>query len=246
MRNFFSFHKFRNLFSFIILILFVGTPVHSQSFKLYGVSDLVRVFEDGYKLPALKDTVKIFGIRGEVISGQFVISAKKDLADISVSAGEFLEKDRKTILPASAVQCNFVGSIPVEKNTPNQPASVIVRQAPARFPEYLMTDGRTSIKKRMWQPVWLTIDIPADAIAGKYTGNITVRSEQESQSLPVSITVYPISIPEKRHLKVVEWMSTGGFERFYGIKEKYSPSWYEMLGVYAANMAAHRQNVFQV
>src|SRR5690606_23627935 len=38
----------------------------------------------------------------------------------------------------------------------------------------------------------------------------------------------------------------GAFERFHGIKERYSPEWFAMLRKYAENMAAHRQNVFQV
>lgn len=230
----------------IISFLLTSAPLFSQSFKVYGVSDLVRVFEDGYKLPSLKDTVKIFGLRGEVISGQLAISAKKDLADVNVSVGELSKKDGKGVLPASMVEWNFVGSIPVERNTPNQPASVLVRQAPAKFPEYLMTERKADIKKKMWQSVWLTVNIPAGAEAGTYTGNVTVRSGEEAQSLPVSITVYPFTLPEKRHLKVVESMSTGGFERFHGIKEMYSPQWFDMLRLYAANMVAHRQNVFQV
>ena len=55
-----------------------------------------------------------------------------------------------------------------------------------------------------------------------------------------------MTIPEERHLKVVEWYSTGGFSRFHGIQEEYSPEWFEMLGKYADNMAAHRQNIFRV
>ena len=55
--------------------LFVSSQVlTAQPFKLFGVSDLKRVFEDGYKLPPALDTVKIFGIRGEVISGQCALN----------------------------------------------------------------------------------------------------------------------------------------------------------------------------
>ena len=39
-----------------------------QSYRLFGVSDMFRVFEDGYNLPVTHDTINLFGIRGEVIS----------------------------------------------------------------------------------------------------------------------------------------------------------------------------------
>ena len=39
-----------------------------QPFRLFGVTDLARVFEDGYNLPDAQDTINVFGLRGEVIS----------------------------------------------------------------------------------------------------------------------------------------------------------------------------------
>ena len=48
------------------------------------------------------------------------------------------DKKTGTVLPAGAVEWNFVGSIPLSENTPNQPVSALVRKAPARFPDYLM------------------------------------------------------------------------------------------------------------
>jgi len=62
----------------------------------------------------------------------------------------------------------------------------------------------------------------------------------------LSVTIYPLTMPSDRHLKVTEWYSTDDFEKFHGIKERYSAEWFEMLAKYAANMAEHRQNVFQV
>jgi hypothetical protein len=220
--------------------------VTAQSFKLSGVSDMVRVFEDGYKLPPMYDSVALFGIRGEIISGQFVISTKKNLSNVSVEVGELKNSDTGNSFPASAVDWNFVGSVPLSKNTPNQPLTALVRQAPAKFPEYLMAERQINIREKTWQSVWMTIKIPQDIPAGKYYGKATVKSGQEVQTLPVTVMIYPLIIPEERHLKVVEWYSTSGFARFHGIKEEYSPAWFAMLGKYAENLAAHRQNIFRV
>jgi hypothetical protein len=223
-----------------------STVASAQSFKLSAVSDMVRVFEDGYKLPQIYDSIRIFGLRGEIISGQFVISTRKSLTDVTVEISELKNSIAGNSLPSASAQWNFVGSVPVAKNTPNQPVSALVRQAPARFPEYLMNERQLDVKEKTWQSVWLTVSIPEKATAGTYSGKVTVRSGQETQSLPVDITVFPLTIPAGRHLNVVEWYSTGGFSRLYGIQERYSPAWFAMLRKYADNMVEHRQNTFRV
>ena len=229
-----------------IINLLSGSVLSAQPFKLMGVSDLERVFEDGYKLPVTYDTIKIFGIRGEIISGQCVLYANKNLIDVKVEIGTLKDPVSGKLLPAESASWNFVGSIPLTKNTPNQPLSALTRPAPSRYPDYLMSERSMNVNKGVYQSVWLTVSIPLLAEKGSYTGRITVKSLEGEQSLPLCITVFPYDLPEKIHLKVVECVSTSQFERFHGIKEKYSPEWFSMLRKYADNMVAHRQNTFRV
>jgi hypothetical protein len=230
----------------LVVVLFTSGTLSAQAFKLNSVSDLKRVFEDGYNLPAMQDTLKIFGLRGEVISGQCAIQAKKSLTSVTVSIGKLTDKKTGKTIAEKAVEWNFVGSIPLTENTPNQPASALARKAPARFPDYLMPEKQISIKEKSFQGIWLTIDIPVGTPSGIYTGDLTVASGQGEMKLPVSVKVYPLTLPAERNLKVTEWYNTHGFARFHGINERYSEAWFAMLGKYAENMAAHRQNVFQV
>jgi hypothetical protein len=220
--------------------------VTAQNFRLFAVSDLDRVFEDGYKLPALSDTLKIFGIKGETISGQFTLNAKKRLTNASIVIGILKNSSSDIFLPESSAEWNFVGSIPLSKNASNQPKNAVVRQAPAKFPDYLMKEKHIDIGEGTWQSVWLTFCIPEDAAPGDYLGNVTVKSVQGDQSMPVRLTVYPLVLPAARHLKVTEWYTTDDFAKFHGISKKYSPEWFGMLRKYADNMVAHRQNIFQV
>ncbi len=234
-------------FIFGVLMLLSGSgAVYAQAFKLNSVSDLKRVFEDGYNLPSMQDTIKLFGIRGEVISGQCALQAKKDLTGVTVIVGPLVDKKSGTRLPEKSIGWNFVGSIPLTQNTPNQPLKAVVRKAPAKFPDYLMQEKQTDVKGKSFQAVWLTIDIPEAAAPATYSGEITVTSQQGEAKLPVTVIVYPLTLPETRHLKVTEWYTTDDFGRFHGINERYSPAWFSMLGKYAENMASHRQNIFQV
>jgi hypothetical protein len=228
-------------------VVLLNNPVLlAQSFKLNAVSDLQRVFEDGYKLPVIYDTIKLFGIRGEVISGQSALQTKNSLANVTVQISPLKHEKTGTLFPENAVNWNFVGSIPLTKNTPNQPPGSLIRLAPARFPDYLMSEQQINVKGKVSQAIWLTIRIPETAESGNYLGKLTVKSLQGERSIPLCVTVYAITLPSERHLKVTEWYTTGSFEHFHDIKEKYSDAWFAMLSTYAENMAAHRQNVFQV
>ena len=220
--------------------------VNAQTIRLFAVSDLEQVFEDGYNLPEEHDTIEIFGIWSEIVSGQCVLHSKKGLENVKIELDPLKNTLTGYTIPEENITWNFVGSIPLSENAPNQLESVLVRKAPARFPDFLMDNNELDIEKGIYQPIWLTIDIPGDADKGNYSGKLIVSSSTVEQSIPVSLTVYPLTMPAERHLKVTEWYSTRNFEKLHGIKEKYSDAWFNMLRVYADNLVSHRQNIFQV
>jgi hypothetical protein len=223
-----------------------SSNVIGQSIKLFAVSDLKQVFDDGYDLPPTNDTLEIFGIRNEIVSGQCVFYSNEGLEKISVELGPLNNMTSTYTIPKENILWNFVGSVSLTENTPNQFEHVLVRKAPADFPDYLMEDRQLDVEKGIYQPVWLTIEIPADADPGRYSTFLILKSGSKEQSLPLSLTVYPFSMPDERHLKVTEWYSTRNFEKFHGISEKYSNAWFDMLRRYAHNLSKHRQNIFQV
>lgn len=229
-----------------LIILINGIWLNAQSFRVFAVSDLSQVFEDGYKLPPSNDTMNLFGIRGEIISGQLVVTSKKGLTDVTIEISELKDLNTGKVLPPSVAEWNFVGTIQLDRNAPNQPVRALVRLAPAKYPDYLMEERKLDVHEKVFKPVWLTISVPETAGPGKYTGIVTVKSAQGNQLLPLNLRVYPITMPSVRHLKIVEWYNTSRFPELHGIKEPYSEAWFDMLKIYAENMAAHRQNVFRV
>lgn len=218
----------------------------AQHFQVQAVSDLVRVFEDGYNLPPAYDTLKVFGIRGEIISGQCQIKAKKALTNVRVETSQLTIDGGHYSIPKENVHWDFVGSVRVEENVPNQPREALCREAPGMFPDYLMESGKIDIESRTYKTIWLTFTIPESARSGIYSGQISVLCDQGQQILQVKLEIHPFKMPSERHLNVTEWFSTGYFKEFHGIEEQYSDEWFHMLKLYAENMVAHRQNVFQI
>lgn len=235
-----------NLWIVLLSVSLSNFFTHAQPFKLFGVSDLVRVFEDGYNLPPLNDALNLFGIRNEIISGQFIVNSSSKLTNVTIEINPLKHQGSGDLLPSNSIEWNFTGSIPIQVNAVNQSPTVVTREAPAKFPDYLVPERKLDINKGVYQSVWLTITIPKNAKEGLYEGKISVKTGQGEKFLPLYLTVYPLTLPTERNLKITEWYSTHHFKKFHGITEQYSPEWFVMLQKYAENMAQHRQNVFQV
>ena len=230
----------------IVLLCLISNTVQGAPFECFAVSDLVRIFEDGYNCPKPQKSLEIFGIRNEHVSAQCVIKANQDLQNVTVSLSPLRHIALSTSLPANALEWNFVGSIPIEENTPKYRKTDLLRTAPAQFPDYLSEDKEVFIEKGNYRAVYLMIRIPRNAETGDYKGAVTIKTDKADTSLSLHLRIYPLTLPDERHLMVTEWYTTGNFKKFHDIDASDSERFYEMLRVYAENMAEHRQNVFRV
>ena len=241
-----TFSSFFNVIVVFVLLSSISARGQEAPFECFAVSDLVRIFEDGYNCPQPQGVIEIFGIRNEYISAQCVIKANRDIRRVTTSVSPLKHVGRSASLPTSAIRWNFIGSIPIAENTPKYRKTDLVRPAPARFPDYLAEDKEASIEKGYYKAVYLTVRIPRDAEAGDYEGAVTIKTEKGNKSLPLHLTVYPLTLHDERHLMVTEWYTTSNFKKFHNIDTPDSEQFYEMLRVYAQNMAEHRQNVFRI
>jgi hypothetical protein len=216
------------------------------AFDCFAVTDLVRVFEDGYQCPPPQDKIEVFGIRDEYVSAQCVVKARQAIHDLAASVSPLKLADGDAALPQDATICNFVGSIAIAENSPNHRKSEVIRPAPARFPDYLSDAKQMAVEAGRCQAVYLTIHIPRDARPGDYQGTVIFHAQEGNRTLPLSLTVYPLALPQEHHLMATLWYSTNRFKQFHGVDPADPEAFYKMLGAYARNMADHRQNVFRV
>lgn len=103
----------------LITLLFVCSSLSAQTvpFEVLAVSDLVKVFADGYRLDGPKATIDLFGIKDEILSAQFVIQARVDLKEVSVMTFDLRSDEGNAVIPASTLRYNFVKSVPLTKNS---------------------------------------------------------------------------------------------------------------------------------
>ena len=172
-------------------------------------------------------------------------SGARGLGGSDAFGGPLQQAQGSGVIPEQNIRWNFVGSIFIEKNSPNRQKEDLSRPAPAWFPDYLGEERSCSAPKGARKGEYLTLKIPPAAPPGEYRATLTARAGSASTTLPVALRVYPLTLPEKRHLLITEWFSTSQFRKHHQIDPAQEEQFCRLLKVYAANMADHRQNVFR-
>ncbi len=72
------------------------------------------------------------------------------------------------------------------------------------WPDYLAPVGETTeVAAGTTQPFWLTVAAPKDAAPGEYRGQVTVQAGAETVTLPLTVRVWSLVLPERPSLQVI-------------------------------------------
>jgi hypothetical protein len=209
-------------------------------FDLWGADSLTRVFENTSPEGGLP-FIRMKAAQNEYESAQLVITAKRKLTSVKVEVGK-LKNGEGDLIPPESIRVNFVGFIPLSKNTPNTPDYRLERKAPCRVPDPLLEIESVSLECCRSQPVWITLHVPKGTPPGEYEGMVRVSCEEGEGEIPITVEVLPFELPDERHLLVTNWFSVGNIAKAHNV-ELWSDEFFEVLARYAELMAEHRQNV---
>ena len=140
----------------------VGTGLHGS----FGSIDQ-RYDRD--KLPCTKNSMTWSGTawRGERVSAQIVLWTADGADQVRFTTTPLRSKDGREI-PTSAVRPQFVRYVLGDANL---------------IPDVLDTADQLDIPARSTRPIWLSIDIPCNAKAGLYHGNVNVTAQETAHRL---------------------------------------------------------------
>jgi hypothetical protein len=210
-----------------------------QSLRVWPVDPHVKVFRD--TLPGAAGTVTLRAARNEYEPGQFAVRSGGRVQGLRVELSPLRRADGAGAIGREHLRWNFVGFIPLKKNTPESEV-IRVRKAPCEVPDPLLEARSIDLAPNVTQPVWITVFVPKDAQSGQYRGEATVIAGQARATLPVELTVDPFTLPDQRHVLVTNWFTSGNIAKSHKV-EPWSEAFWAVLERYARDMAAHRQNV---
>ena len=146
------------------------------------------------------------GMKGETTALQVMITAKEDIdsfnlkvSDLKTENGEVFSKDNLKVYAERYIEVYY----PYE-NKANRGGITYYADA-GFYPDALVPIDRyianreARVEKGNNQGIWVDCVIPSNAVAGNYTGTFTLEYGEKIKEIPVTLSVYDLTMPEEVH-----------------------------------------------
>lgn len=165
--------------------------------------------------------------KGERVHAQAVLYTNKNLDNVSVAVGSLTQGGHT--IPARAVTTHFVRYVMTDG--PNRDGSGCGhRENKAEWDSLLVADvldiiPARNVKACTVQPIWVKVNVPADAHPGKYEGMLTVTAgnmQPMKLKLVVKVNNRTLPPPSRWALHLDFWQNPYAVARYYNV-----PLWSE-------------------
>ncbi|MET2983707.1 DUF4091 domain-containing protein [Aureibaculum conchae] len=185
--------------------------------------------------------------KGERVSAQFVLWSNDSLNNVQVEVSDFVSDSDDRILSEN-IQLNFVKYVITDEF-----AGGCGYRKPEDFASSLAADAFDSVnsyavKGQETRPVWITVDVPSDAVATAYKSTITVNVKgQKSKKFELNLNVIDKVLPPptdwKFHLDL--WQNPYAVARFHKV-DVWSQEHWNLLRPLMKRLANAGQKVITV
>lgn len=152
-----------------IVGMLLGSLAVAETLSVWPVDPHVKVFRDTTP-PEKPGSVVMQAARNECEPAQIALRSAKPLAGVRVELSPLRHAVGRSVIDGDRLAWNFVGFIPLKKNTRASEA-IQIRAAPCEVPDPLLDDRAKDLPAASTQPVWITAHVPRDAAPGVYRGH---------------------------------------------------------------------------
>jgi len=199
-------------------------PCRSENMRIVPTSPLVKVLRTSTPDVSAASDLRIEGARGETVSAQVVLIPGDSPDTVSPSISTLRSADgRSTVLPRS-IRLQWERYVDITANSTGVPLDELVAKAPVSIPDAFWEGAERAIEPKLLQPLWIEVEIPADARPCDYHGELTISGENGRCSLSVQLRVRDFIMPADRHQRVIEWWDVPG-RTFEGLRPDSDAYW---------------------
>ena len=204
----------------------------------WGTTDSRYERNIGAELPATAVNSAV-AWRGESVNFQLLVKNRGAEKSVEYVFGDL--KCCKNIIPAKNVVGGFVQDVITDRFTG------CGKHAVDAHGENLSADRITDTNPLVLAPstnngLWLTVNIPADAVPGTYKGSVTVKCDGDKAVMNYNVKVLSRTLPSPKewnfHLDL--WQNPYAVARVHGV-EPWSPDHFEKLRPYMTKLASAGQ-----
>lgn len=137
-------------------------------------------------------------MEGEKVSAQLLLWTAEDVSQVECRFSNLVSEGNT--LPATVAQARFVRYVMTDEFGPG-----CGRRKPGDFPASLAPDMLDNLEcfnleAKTARPVWLTISVPSDALAGNYRGKVTIYAKgKRNRDFDISLEVVDRLLPSRRN-----------------------------------------------
>ena len=196
--------------------------------QLANCQSIETVFVNEVPAPSTQlHPMRMVAARNGFFSGKVVLSSAGAIRNLRASVSDLVGADGKAKLPASAIPVRRAELAAAKASwTPG-----LFDRLLADFPAEISPAGN---RKQAVAPVWVTVQVPADAPAGEYKGMLTIEADGKEPvkfSVPVQLKVNDWKLPDPKDFVIHHniYQSPDSVARYYNV-----PLWgdkhFELLG----------------
>lgn len=195
--------------------------------------------------------LELTAVRNEQQSAQIAVTTTERVTGLECVASELSGEGRR--IPAENLTTRFVGYVPVQRTLSEMTWSATLEgvagdcvsgtRRPDVVGDPLLERPAVDVPPYQTQPIWITVDVPADADPGAYSGQITVTADgHDPVEFDLELTVREPVLPETDafdfHLDA--WMCPDGVAQEYDV-EAWSAEHWSLLERYFEDLATRSQ-----
>ena len=174
------------------------SEVKSGINALWGTPDLV--YSRSLVPQSLTESYTVRGWRGEKVSAQIVLWSANGLNGVECKISDF--KGENSSLSSDIAQARFVRYTLGDKRDKSCLCGRPNGHQPILQADMLDNISTLNVEPQSVRPIWITIDIPQDAVAGRYTTTVKISHNGfGTKSLPLEVEVIDQTLA-----KPTEWI----------------------------------------
>lgn len=186
----------KRVLALIGFLVAISTALQAREGILFGWGDSGRHYPATEK-PALQKAAFAYGAwKGETVNAMALIWSPETLANATVKASAL--RSGKAVIPAEVIRASFVSYVTGDRlaDKYNQCGKRdTVNWEAIREADLIGRYEALDIPAVTVQPVWLRVDVPSNALPGRYKGSLTLLAGDRKLTLPYTLTVGTRTLP---------------------------------------------------
>jgi hypothetical protein len=216
--------------------------------EMWVTHSLDKLFPESVKPAGAAQEIALKAARNETEDAQVALQIPNGL---EIPKASFSLPDLtgpKGKIPRKHLSASWVWYVYVLNNPPaNRDPSSYLRKAPAFFPDGFLEAKTVFLRDGWTQSLWVSITVPKGTPAGEYKGVVGIdlvdrKNEKHHFDAPVTLTVWPFTLPDKLHLHHTDWFWPLTLASYYHLEPWSAPHW-EWIEKAAIDLARHHNDI---